>query len=80
MYGDIVMEEHIKVLQFLIDKPSIDVIDGLSEVSVRAFKELRDQGLVKGIDISGDTSECFEFMSPEITLPGRQLLAKSKWV
>lgn len=72
------MDDHIKLLQFLIDNPSINIINHKSEVSVNAFKELRDKGFVQGIDIGADTSESFEFMSPQITLSGRQFLASYK--
>ncbi|WP_434138144.1 hypothetical protein [Photobacterium leiognathi] len=71
------MENYLKVLQFLIDNPSLDAIDHTSKVCVKTFKELHDQGLVEGIDVSGDTSLSFEFLEPRISLTGRRFLAES---
>ncbi|EPT9251586.1 hypothetical protein ACPV3P_19415 [Photobacterium damselae] len=71
------MKDHIQVLKYLIDNPTLSIINRNSRVSSIAFKELFDQGYVDGIDISGDSSDGdFEFMSPKITLTGRQFLAK----
>ncbi|HIF9372811.1 TPA: hypothetical protein ACX6RV_000651 [Photobacterium damselae] len=69
------MKSHIQVLQYLIDNPTLSWVGSSSDICVEAFKELHDKGLVKGIDASGDTSESFEFLNPEITLEGRIFLA-----
>lgn len=74
------MKDHIQVLKYLIDNPKLSIINQNSSVSIVAFKELFDQGYVDGTDIGADSSESFEFMSPKITLSGRQFLASSKCV
>lgn len=73
----IFMDNHFTILQYLIDNPSLNIIDHNSEISVVRFKELLDKGYVTGINIGGSSSISFEYLEPRITFNGRKILASN---
>ena len=66
------MDEHIRILELAEKNQLPDCIDKNSPVSVTAFKELFEEGLMKGIDMSHATGTAY--LEPRITIPGRKYL------
>jgi len=66
------LNDHRKILERAAASKLPARIDGDSRVSLTAFRELYEQGLVDGADASDKDGD--EFLEPRITLRGREYL------
>lgn len=70
------MEEHKRILESLSSNNCPSEVDGKKFSGIEVFKELYDRGYIDAVNVT--TDDRVAFLSPKITLAGREYLSELK--